>query len=443
VETSRSALHDLPILQFLPADVRELVVASFVPASFGFGSVIVRAGADADALYVLVAGRARVLREGENGEEISLNVLKPGDSFGEMALLEGARRTATVRASSDVEVRRLDRSVFAALIQRHPELRTYFELQVTHRRLHNFFRHYTPFARLPAEALRFMLSELQPVAVKPGDVVIRQGDEPGPMYIVEEGHLRVFTEEDGRRRYLAYYRSGDFFGEMSLFKGSLRAATVEALSVGRLLRLMPATFEKLIASYPEFKAQIEERVRQYDYKEVARVPLDFAEELLPAEAAVQEKVGPHQIEDVEEEETEDEDRAGPFASPDGHFVKGTKRIRRFAHIRQIDEMDCGAAALAMVCRHFGRAVSPTRIRQLVHTSIDGTSLRALCHAATELGLAARSVKASKRNLDQMPLPAIAHWQGNHWVVVCDVAAAQVRIADPAARGMAGMGRNGS
>jgi ATP-binding cassette subfamily B protein len=76
-------------------------------------------------------------------------------------------------------------------------------------------------------------------------------------------------------------------------------------------------------------------------------------------------------------------------------------------------------------------VSLARIRQLVHTTLDGTSLRALCHAADELGLAARSVKASPAHLDAMPLPAIVHWEGNHWVVLYDVGARFVKVADPA------------
>ena len=93
-------------------------------------------------------------------------------------------------------------------------------------------------------------------------------------------------------------------------------------------------------------------------------------------------------------------------------------------------MDCGAASLAMVCRHFGRDVSLVRIRALCHTASDGTSLKAICAAATELGLAARALKVSARHLDQMPLPAICHWEGNHWVVLADVSAKHVRVADP-------------
>ena len=63
-------------------------------------------------------------------------------------------------------------------------------------------------------------------------------------------------------------------------------------------------------------------------------------------------------------------------------------------VAQIDEMDCGAACLGMICRYFGRAVSLTRIREVAHTSVDGTSLRAIVSAAEQLGLAARAVKTT-------------------------------------------------
>jgi len=133
MDDSRALLHDLPLLTFLPTDVRELVVDSFVPASFAFGSPIVREGDQADAFYVLVSGRARVIKAGQGGEEVSLNVLRPGDSFGEMALLDSTTRAATVRASSDVEVFRLDKSVFNALVESNPDIRKYLDLHVRRR----------------------------------------------------------------------------------------------------------------------------------------------------------------------------------------------------------------------------------------------------------------------------------------------------------------------
>ena len=84
----------------------------------------------------------------------------------------------------------------------------------------------------------------------------------------------------------------------------------------------------------------------------------------------------------------------------------------------------------MICRHFGRKVSLARIRQLCHTSTDGTSLKAICRAATELGLAARALKVSLRNLPLMPLPAIVHWEGNHGGVLYDLAGSSVDGARP-------------
>ena len=473
----RTLLEDLPILRYLPEEARLAVLKSFTPLAFSFGSLIVREGEPADGLYVLVSGRARVLknasRDGTSNGEISLGLLKPGDTFGEIGLLEDSHRTVTVRASGDVQVQRLDRDVFYELLHNRPELRQYFELQVMHRRVSNFFKEFTAFAKLPAAALQDMLADLEKVTVAAGDVVIRQGDPPGPMYIIEEGHLRVFVEEDDRRRYISYLRKGDFFGEMSVFSGEARNASVEAVSDCSLLALKKETFDRLLA-YPEFRTRIEQRISQHRYRKTARVPLDFAEETLPAEIRAYEKVGADQLDPpsptrasramtpptpmgrvpatgravpqkeppkkthpsaadaklTQTGETQVEP-AGPFASPEGYFVKKTRRIRKFPIVRQIDEMDCGAASLAMVCRHFGRAVSLARIRQLVHTSLDGTSLRALVSAASELGLAARSVKASSRNLEQMPLPAILHWEGNHWVVLYDVGTTHARLVDPA------------
>jgi HlyB family type I secretion system ABC transporter len=429
VDDRAAFLNGAAILGFLPRELRTRLAERLVRVSYPFGSVIVREGEPADAFYVLVSGRARVVKRADTGDEVSLNSLRSGDSFGEMALLERTTRMATVRASSDVEVVRLDRADFDTLLETTPELKRYFEQEATHRRLHNFFRSYTAFASLPLEALATMLDALEPITVERGAVVIHEGDPPGPMYVVEEGRLRVFTERDGSRRYLAYLRRGDFFGEMSLFKQAPRASSVEAVSPCRLLRLTEETFRRLLEAYPTFRAQLEERIAQYDYKSVASVPLDFAEEMLPASVAAHEQVGPRQVEDAEEEPAAADQ--GPFATRDGHFIKRVRRIRRLPFVHQLDEMDCGAAALAMVCRSYGRRVSLARIRQLCFTSTDGTSLRAICRAATELGLAARPLKVSPRNLDQMPLPAIVHWEGNHWVVLFDVTATHVRVADPA------------
>ena len=416
-------LARLPALSLLSDDVRALVAASFEPVSFPFGAVIVREGDLGDAFYVVARGTARVVRSGERGDEVALNILRAGDCFGEMALLEGTPRSATVRATGPVEAIRLERGVFLALTRSNPEVRAMFEAIGRQRSLWNFLRLQSAFGTLPGEVLANLAAGLEAVSVVAGEVVIREGETAGPMYIVQEGRLKASVQGT---RVLGFLRAGDFFGERSLLLEEPRAATVEALTDAKLLRFPVELLQKLLSQFPEFRARLAERVEQYTYRQSARVPLDFASEILPAELEVV-------------TETTSEALAPP--SPDTRLVGASeldageapvsRRIKRFPHIYQLDEMDCGAACLAMICRHFGRSVSMSRVRAAVHTATDGTSLAGLTRGADALGLAARSVRASKSRLDELPLPAIVHWKGNHWVVVYDVTERHVRVSDPA------------
>ena len=245
---------------------------------------MVREGDPADALYVLVSGRARMVKRGDNGDEISLGTLRPSDTFGEGGFVDRGVHPATVRASGEVEVLRLDRSVFDALLRRRPEVREFFDLQARHRHLQHFFRQFTDLAKLPPEALGALLRELEPVEVDKGEVLFSEGDPPGPMYIIEEGRCRVHIGIGARRRNIAFLRRGEFCGERSVFKGEPRESSVEAVTPCRLLRLTPEGYRSLIEKHPEVQEVIEARVEQYDFQHTAQIPIDLFRELLPADA---------------------------------------------------------------------------------------------------------------------------------------------------------------
>jgi HlyB family type I secretion system ABC transporter len=394
---------------------------------YDFGDVIVKQDDPADSFYVLTTGRARALKIQSDGQEIPLGVLKPGDSFGEAALSEGGTRKATVRCSTAVDVLRIDRDDFLQLARRVPDLKQYVETTGRNRALQSFLYQFSNFGRLPTAVLRGMIDKLTPVTFGKGDLIIREGDDAGPLYVIEKGRARAFAGLNGRESNLAFYREGDFFGELSILNGSPRAASVEAFTDCQLLSLEPKAVQGLRRRFPEFDKLLSERLALYQAKTEARIPLDFTTELLPAETQVHDKVELDTKEPPEETDGEKE----PFADERGLFRKQPKRLRKIDHVMQIDEMDCGAACLGMICRHFGRKVSLTRIRQLCHTATDGTSLKAISRAATELGLAARALKVSLRNLSLMPLPAIVHWEGNHWIVLYDVDEQFARVADPA------------
>ena len=172
------------------------------------------------------------------------------------------------------------------------------------------------------------------------------------MYVIREGRMRVFVAEQGREKNMSFLRAGDFFGELSVLRGAPRAASVEAITDCRLLELSPEILSTLNARYPEFKAAMDERAAQYSAKQEARIPLDFSEELLPAEASVANKVEMSAAEALAQEApVEAQEAEEPFADERGLFRKGKKRIRRIPIVGQIDEMDCGAASVAMVSRY--------------------------------------------------------------------------------------------
>src|SRR6185312_9978281 len=119
---------------------------------YEFGDVVVKQGDPANSFYVLTSGRARALKVKDDGEEIPLGVLKPGDSFGEAALAEGGTRTATVRCSTAVDVLRIDRNDFLRLVEQVPELRRYVEVIGRNRALQTFLYQFSNFGRLPGPA---------------------------------------------------------------------------------------------------------------------------------------------------------------------------------------------------------------------------------------------------------------------------------------------------
>jgi len=105
--------------------------------------------------------------------------------------------------------------------------------------------------------------------------------------------------------------------------------------------------------------------------------------------------------------------------------------RRLAPILQSEAAECGLASLAMVARHFGHRVDLAGLRRRFAGSLDGLNLRQLMAAASALDLAPRAVRLEVEELGQLALPAILHWDLNHFVVLEAVAAKHAVVLDPA------------
>ncbi len=104
--------------------------------------------------------------------------------------------------------------------------------------------------------------------------------------------------------------------------------------------------------------------------------------------------------------------------------------RSYPYIEQQSTSDCGIACLAMIAQHWGKRLSLNGLRNIAKVGRTGATLKNLAAAAEVIGFQARPVRASLNRLREQH-PWIAHWQGDHYVVVYRVTRNRVLIADPA------------
>ena len=119
-EEARTILRDEPLFECLSdAQIDDLVKDARLN-HFGRGERVIQEGAEGDSMFVLLRGAAQV-SVSKNGSSIPVASLGAGDCFGEMSLLTGERRTATVRAESDCYVMEISKPVMAEVIRDSPD----------------------------------------------------------------------------------------------------------------------------------------------------------------------------------------------------------------------------------------------------------------------------------------------------------------------------------
>jgi CRP-like cAMP-binding protein len=105
------------LLRHLPPEAIEDVLTRVTRRKLKAGEILFHAGAPGDALYIVAEGEVSVLQPAHCGEvEASIAKLGPGAAFGEMALLSGAPRTATIRAETETDLLRIDKEEFDRMI---------------------------------------------------------------------------------------------------------------------------------------------------------------------------------------------------------------------------------------------------------------------------------------------------------------------------------------
>ncbi|MHA6280812.1 peptidase domain-containing ABC transporter [Salinimicrobium sp. CAU 1759] len=108
------------------------------------------------------------------------------------------------------------------------------------------------------------------------------------------------------------------------------------------------------------------------------------------------------------------------------------RTANFPAYRQLDQMDCGPTCLKIITDFLGGDFHLDYLRQISCLQKGGVSVSGLTGALEKIGIPSLGITATIDELiEEMPLPAIAHWQGNHFLVIYKVSRRYVYVSDPA------------
>ena len=118
--------------EVLPAPLIEQIAAVASVRTFGKHAIVVSEGDETDSLYVMLAGRAKVFVSDENGREVQLNQVGPGEYFGEVPL-DGGPRSASVMALEECRCAVVKRSELTAFLERNPDFALHLMRKLAHR----------------------------------------------------------------------------------------------------------------------------------------------------------------------------------------------------------------------------------------------------------------------------------------------------------------------
>lgn len=257
--------HNLPLLRELSKlQMRELVLESTIlcpPA----GEVIFQKNDYTNSFMAIIEGTVAV-EVTDSDDQVGWIELKSGQFFGEMGLISGRRRSATVRAGNDCSILEIPRRSMLKLIAQVEAVRRQIDAVFLRRAITTYLAPTVP---------DDVVDELMDAGVEvrrygANEVVFREGDAPDALYLIRSGSVTVSRDVNGRDVVLSYVSAGNYVGEMALLNDTPRSATVQATVPTEMLLLNAQAFKNVIARNPAWRANLEQKLLERIKRNVQR-----------------------------------------------------------------------------------------------------------------------------------------------------------------------------
>ena len=239
-------LAELYPLDKLREENLEQLAREAVIEEVGRGSVLFQAGATDEQTIFLRSGRVRGTYPDGRKKDIDASTLQGRYAVGD---LQPRRFTATV-ISLAATVIKIDRR-YLEMIQTwdqlsHAENFRYYDPSPDANRWVFRLLQSRALHKLPTGNIERMFQRFEEIAVKAGDVVIREGDPADYYYVIKDGAASVTKKLDTGSSVVAYLVRGDTFGEDALLSNTTRNATVTMIKDGGLMRLSKKAFDEVM-----------------------------------------------------------------------------------------------------------------------------------------------------------------------------------------------------
>ncbi|CAH0349265.1 cyclic nucleotide-binding domain-containing protein [Sphingobium sp. CECT 9361] len=225
-----------------PLQMREFMLDSEARA-YRKGEVIFEKNDPGSSLFAVAQGSALVEIRSE-APSISVPI-EQGSIFGEVGLISGRRRGATVRAGEDSIMVEVSRTAALKLMSSVPAAKRAVTRISTERQLLQMFG-----AGLTPADLTEVLDTAEIMTVKAGDFIIREGEEGDDIFVIRVGSMIVEKVVGGKPVFLSYLPAGSYVGEMALISGGRRTASVKATVKSEVIRLKGEAFRALMEAKP-------------------------------------------------------------------------------------------------------------------------------------------------------------------------------------------------
>jgi cGMP-dependent protein kinase 2 len=236
-----------------PLQMREFLLDSTVRAYKAGDPIFVR-NEQGSSLFGIADGSVSVEVD-PNNAKITVPIGK-SSIFGEVGLISGRKRGATIRAAEPTICVEIPRMAALKLMSQVPQARETVNRITTERQVLQIFK-----SGLTPADIQEVLAGSEVIEVKPGEAIIKEGDISDDLYIIRSGSMITEKDLGGKPVFMSYVPAGSYSGEMAMIERAPRVATVKAAIRSTVVKLPADPFRKLLVRKPELAKRMTDEMR--------------------------------------------------------------------------------------------------------------------------------------------------------------------------------------